>query len=218
MSGYLDSNNTAAGGVNLTVSNIDAALRSTPYDVYVYFVSDSNANRGGGYTLTPEGGTPILKYGSTLGSPASHIEDPGTDADITIDGTYLRFTGLTAPSFTIVSNTEQTTPNGFRAPINAIQISRAVDGDVNGDRVVNLADFHLIRGNLFKTGQSRVQGDLVGGNNLVDFGDYRAWKAAAPPGLAASVSLTPEPSALLLFAIGAASVALGRRARELLFR
>jgi hypothetical protein len=54
--------------------------------------------------------------------PSAYIEDPGTDIDLTLDGTHLVFRGLTAPSFSIASNTELTTPNGFRAPINAIQI------------------------------------------------------------------------------------------------
>ena len=58
MSGYIDTGNTAADGYYVTVNNIDAALRATPYDVYVYFVSDSNANRGGGYTLTPTAARP----------------------------------------------------------------------------------------------------------------------------------------------------------------
>jgi hypothetical protein len=120
--GYLDSNNTAAGGAMVTVNNIDAAIRAPAYNVYVYFVGDSAADRGGAYTLTPSVGSPIVKYGSTLAMPSAFIEDPGTDADNTLDGTHLVFRGLTAPSFSIASNTELTTPNGFRAPINAIQI------------------------------------------------------------------------------------------------
>jgi hypothetical protein len=119
--GYLDSNNTAAGGVSITVSNIDAALRSPAYDVFVYFVSDSGENRGGGYTID-DGNGPQVKYGSTLAAPTSFIEDPGTDPDNTLDGTYLRFRNLSGSSFTLTSNTELTTPNGFRAPVNAIQI------------------------------------------------------------------------------------------------
>ena len=73
-------------------------------------------------TLTPAGGAPIVKFGSTMANPTGFVEDPGTDADLSIDGTYLRFSNLTAPSFTLTSNTELTTPNGFRAPVNAIQI------------------------------------------------------------------------------------------------
>jgi hypothetical protein len=41
--GYLDSNNTAAGGVNITVNGIDAAIRAPAYSVYVYFVGDNPA-------------------------------------------------------------------------------------------------------------------------------------------------------------------------------
>ncbi len=120
-SGYLDSNDTSAGGASVTVSNIDAALRSPAYDVIVYFVSDSPADRGGSYTIDDGGGAQV-KYGSTMGMPASFIEDEGTDIDNTIDGTHLRFRNLTGSSFTLTSDASVTTPNGFRAPINAIQI------------------------------------------------------------------------------------------------
>jgi hypothetical protein len=85
-------------------------------------VSDSGANRGGAYTLTPSIGAPQVKYGSSLAMPAAYVEDPGTDPDLSLDGTHLVFRGLTAPSFSLATNTELTTPNGFRAPINAIQI------------------------------------------------------------------------------------------------
>jgi hypothetical protein len=126
MSGYLDTLDTTVGGISLTVSNIDAALRSPAYDVYVYFLGDSSeARRGGGYTIN-DGSGPITKFGSTMGTPSAHIEDPGTDTDNTLDGTYLRFAGLTGASFTLTSDATLTTPpgfaNGFRAPINGIQI------------------------------------------------------------------------------------------------
>ena len=120
-SGYLDTGDTAAGGISITVSSLDPALTSMSYDVYVYFVSDSGADRGGGYTLD-DGNVPLLQYGSTLANPTGHVLDPGDDNDNTSDGTYLRFSGLTGSSFTLTSNTELTTPNGFRAPINGIQI------------------------------------------------------------------------------------------------
>jgi hypothetical protein len=216
MSGYIDTGNTNTTTVSVTVNNIDPALRAQPYDVYVYFVSDSGANRGGGYTLTPDVGSPILKYGSTMANPTSHVEDPGTDADISIDGTYLKFTGLTATSFTIVGDATLTTPNGFRAPINAIQLGPPVlPGDVNRDGAVNINDFHIIRSNLFKTNQTRAQGDLVGGNGVVDFADYREWKIRAGAGGAGASLSVPEPGAGLLVAIGASLAALAsRRARR----
>jgi hypothetical protein len=123
-SGYLDSTDTSAGGASVTVSNIDAALRSPGYNVYVYFVSDSPADRGGGYTINDGSGAQV-KYGSTLATPASFIEDPGTDADASLDGTHLVFRNLTGASFTLTSDATLVTVgagNGFRAPINAIQI------------------------------------------------------------------------------------------------
>ena len=121
LSGYLDTGNTATTGANITVNNLDAAFTSGGYDVYVYFLSDSSANRGGGYTIN-DGTKTVLKYGSTLGTPSTFVEDPGTDQNLSLDGNYLKFTQLTGSSFTLKSDTTLTTPNGTRAPINAIQI------------------------------------------------------------------------------------------------
>ena len=215
MSGYIDTGNTAATAVSVTVSNIDAALRAQPYDVYVYFVSDSGGNRGGGYTLN-DGVQNIVKYGSTMATPTMHVEDPGTDVDISLDGTYLKFSGLTGSSFTVTGDATLTTPNGFRAPINAIQISRpVVPGDVNGDGNVDIADFHVIRSNLFKTNQARFQGNLVGSDSVVDFADYREWKRLAPAAaVAASIELlanVPEPGSAMLLLLGGSLAACARR-------
>lgn len=121
MQGYADSNNTSEGGVSIQVTGLDAAFTSVAYDVYVYFVSDSAADRGGAYTIN-DGNVELMKYGSTMASPSAYVEDPGTDIDNSIDGTYLVFSGLTGASFTLTSDTTLTTPNGFRAPANAVQI------------------------------------------------------------------------------------------------
>jgi hypothetical protein len=123
--GYLDTGNTTATGISITVSGIDAALRSPRYDVYVYFVGDSGENRGGGYTIN-DGSGAVTKYGSTMAMPSAFVEDPGTDPDLTLDGNYLRFSGLTGSSFTLTTDTTLTTPNGFRAPINAVHIVQAI--------------------------------------------------------------------------------------------
>lgn len=120
-SGYLDTGNTAANGISIMVKNLDDVFTQGGYDVYVYFISDSSANRGGGYTLD-DGNGPVVKYGSTMGSPFEYVEDPGTDRDLSIDGNYLHFVGLTGKSFTLTTDTTLTSPNGFRAPVNAIQI------------------------------------------------------------------------------------------------
>jgi hypothetical protein len=215
MAGYLDTLDTAAGGATVTVNNIDAAVRSPSYDVYVYFLGDSPDNRGGGYTIN-DGITSVLRYGSTMAAPTAHVEDPGTDINNSMDGTYLRFRKLTGSSFTLTSNTTLTTPNGFRAPINAVQIVHRTGppGDVNDDGTVNLTDFHILRGNLFKTGQTEQQGDLDGGG-IVDFADYRIWKRNASPGAAASAEAflagVPEPASAMMLALGAALVAFSTR-------
>jgi hypothetical protein len=212
MTGYIDTTDQAAGANSVTVNNIDDAIQAPSYDVYVYFLSDSNANRGGGYTLN-DGVSTVLKYGSTVGNGSTFVEDPGTDINNSQDGTYLRFRRLTGDDFTLTGNTTLTTPNGTRAPINAIQIvHRTVGpGDVDSDGDVDLTDFHTLRGNLFKTGQTEAQGDLDGGG-IVDFADYRIWKRNAPPGLAASVSLgVPEPASAMMLALGAALVAFCSR-------
>jgi hypothetical protein len=121
VSGYLDTGNTATTGVTITVNNLDSVFTGVAYDVYVYFVSDSNANRGGAYTIN-DGNTNIVKYGSTMGSPTAFVEDPGADQNLSVDGNYLVFRHLTGSSFTLTSDTTLTNPNGFRAPVNAVQI------------------------------------------------------------------------------------------------
>jgi hypothetical protein len=215
MSGYLDID-VIPQLITVTVDNIDAALRTPSYDVYVYFLGDSTANRGGGYTLTPAGGAPIVKYGSTMAAPTMHVEDPGTDINNSVDGTYLRFSGVGGTSFTLVSDQALSNPDGTRAPINGIQIvkSTLTPGDVNGDGLANITDFHIIRANLFNTNQTRAQGDLVT-DGVVDFADYREWKLRAGAGAASSAALSvPEPSSWLLLAVCGALAAMAERRSE----
>jgi hypothetical protein len=217
MSGYIDTGNTPETGINLIVSNIDAALRTPNYNVYVYFLGDSPDNRGGAYTIDAGSG-PITKFGSTMAAPTSFIEDPGTDMDNSLDGTYLKFTGLTGSSFTLTTDASLTTPNGFRAPINAIQIFNGTavppgPGDVNLDGSTNLADYNIIKANFFlATGATRVQGDLTT-DGRVDLADYALWRNNAPPALAANTGV-PEPSTLGLAGLAVAIFGRHRRRRR----
>lgn len=217
-SGYLDTSDQATGGVTITVQNLDAVFTAPAYDVYVYFVSDSGANRGGGYTLN-DGGSSVLKYGSTMASPTGFVEDPGNDPGNTADGTYLRFRGFTGSSFTLTSNTTLTTPNGVRAPINAIQIVGGVPvapgpGDVNEDGATNLADYTIIKNNFFLSdGATRVLGDLnVDGR--VDLADYTIWRNNVPAALAAGLNVPEPASAVLAFVSVAALNGAVRRGRR----
>jgi hypothetical protein len=71
-----------------------------------------------------------------------------------------------------------------------------VDGDVNGDRVVNNADFDIIRGNFLNSATTREEGDL-NRDGLVEFADFRIWKNEVPPGVGSAASI-PEPGTLIL--------------------
>jgi hypothetical protein len=100
---------------------------------------------------------------------------------------------------------------GIRGSVDNLRIvSAPVAGDVNGDGIVNGADFGFIRDNLFVTPATRTQGDLTG-DNIVDFADYRQWKDNAGA-LASLYSLNsvPEPTALVLSVL-AVGVAASRR-------
>jgi hypothetical protein len=218
LTGYLDSTDQSDGGVSITISGIDAALRSPAYDVYVYFVSDSNANRGGAYTLA-DGTSSTIKYGSTQGSPSTFLEDPGTDQDLSVDGNYLRFRGLTATSFTLTTDASLTNPNGFRAPVNAIQIVGGVPigppgpGDVNEDLVTNTADYNIIKANFWKTtGVTRQTGDL-NQDGRVSLADYLLWRNNVPLSGPTSGVGVPEPGSVALAVAAAAALALAARRR-----
>ncbi len=121
MSGYLDTGNTAATGVFIAVSNLPPSFTDQGYEVYVYLSRAATDNSGGAYTITNQTGI-IRKYGSTLPTATSFVEDPGTDLDNSQDGSYLRFTGLSGNWFTLKTDTTLTTPNGTRAPVNALEI------------------------------------------------------------------------------------------------
>jgi hypothetical protein len=71
-----------------------------------------------------------------------------------------------------------------------------VPGDVNGDRVVDNADFDIIRGNFLLSATTREEGDL-NRDGLVEFADFRIWKNNVPAGVGSGVSI-PEPGTLIL--------------------
>jgi hypothetical protein len=74
---------------------------------------------------------------------------------------------------------------------NAAPFPRPVDGDVNGDRIVDDTDFEILRSSFFQTVTAREEGDL-NGDGFVDFVDFNRWKVASP-GAAASSTGVPEP-------------------------
>jgi hypothetical protein len=79
----------------------------------------------------------------------------------------------------------------------------SVLGDVNGDGLVTIDDFNVIRDNFRKSPRARVQGDLTG-DSLVSLADFKQWKGAftgsgaSLSGMDFSFLSVPEPSSILL--------------------
>jgi hypothetical protein len=90
-----------------------------------------------------------------------------------------------------------------------------VPGDVNGDRVVDNADFDIIRGNFLLSATTRQEGDL-NRDGLVEFADFRIWKDNVPAGVG-SLADIPEPGTLILaecaLFVGILRLSLSRRYR-----
>ena len=86
-----------------------------------------------------------------------------------------------------------------------------LDGDFNGDGIVNLADYTVWRDNLGDAAEDALNGNGDGMNGI-DAGDYALWKtnfgatAAAAASLSIASAAVPEPSAIAHFAdwLGAA--------------
>lgn len=82
-------------------------------------------------------------------------------------------------------------------------------GDADGNGVIDLLDFDLIRNNFRRTVAAGEDGDVNFSGN-VDFDDFRLWKTAFSGGGPANV---PEPSALALIGIGCVGLFVARRVR-----
>ena len=108
MNGYLDTNDASV--TTITVSGLPAAFVSNGYDVYVYCNGDGT-NRTGIYTI---GGASIRVQDNAIFNgtflPANNSA-----------GNYALFSGLSGSGFTLTATPDQSV-NGFRAPVNALQI------------------------------------------------------------------------------------------------
>jgi hypothetical protein len=80
-----------------------------------------------------------------------------------------------------------------------------IPGDINGDGLVDVADYNIWAANVGATGANWFQGDL-NGDGLVDVADYNIWAANV-----GKTSATPEPISMIILAIGGGLVALKRR-------
>jgi hypothetical protein len=84
------------------------------------------------------------------------------------------------------------------------ELDPPIPGDINGDGLVDVADYNIWAANVGKTGATWAQGDL-NGDGLVDVADYNIWAA----NVGATVP-TPEPMSMIILAIGGGLVALKR--------
>lgn len=115
-------------------------------------------------------------------------------------------------------DTNVATPNAMS--IDRIEVaspSFTVAGDVNGNGVVDIADYQLLQANAFKSVAFGNSGDL-NLDSYVDFEDFRIWKSAFPGGVeaaeAAIAALVPEPASATLLAGSAVLFASVHRRRR----
>lgn len=96
-----------------------------------------------------------------------------------------------------------------------IEIAGTLPGDFNGDGVINLTDYGVIRDNLETSRKYLFEGDIVR-DGFVDLNDFRAWKnlpSVISSGVLAQIAAIPEPSSIVLLTGSAALVAGLRRKR-----
>ncbi len=86
-----------------------------------------------------------------------------------------------------------------------------IDGDTNGDGLVNVADFSNIRNSLGYSGLAPgLAVDVAGNDGVIDFLDLRFFQSNFPH-LALAAAAVPEPATLWLGALALAALAAGPR-------
>ncbi|TWT78330.1 hypothetical protein Pla123a_11210 [Posidoniimonas polymericola] len=143
-------------------------------------------------------------------------ETPSTGVVETIANTYIVPSGSPLIGNTVglgvVSPGAYPEIDNFILTVNEVA---PVDGDVDGDRDVDLDDYIIIRDNFRLSPATKGQGDLTGAD-VVDFQDFLFWKSNAPQsaldGLAALGGPVPEPASALLCLASAALLPRRRRA------
>lgn len=86
-------------------------------------------------------------------------------------------------------------------------------GDVDNSGTANLADYNIIRANLEKAVTIFTNGDL-NGDSYVDLNDFRRWRSAVPPEVAAMASIPEPTTAALALCGGLFAAAHGRRLKR----
>jgi hypothetical protein len=191
------------------------------FDAHDVFTIDANNNQ---FTTDPCQLTARLYYGAARTTLVSQA--------INLTGTTANFV-MTVPSNSaaLATAVAQNAPIGVEFDTTSIennnlvahswagvdnvvlQISGVLSGDLNGDGVVDINDYRVIRDNLQTSSLYLAKGEMTG-DGKVDLNDFRAWtKIAGPlPGAGAGAGAgptgsVPEPSTLLLSLAGLTAIA-----------
>jgi hypothetical protein len=195
------------------------AIPYSNYDIYVYYNSGAVANSQIFQILD--------SAGTSLGLQQAGSETPGGDTSFVLsDGlgnnaNYVKFSGLTSSSVPTNFIIRATVEDFSYAYLNGVQIVAAgtmggVDGDLNGDFMVDTADYTIFKSNYLQTVTPGTNGDFNsdGTVEIDDFLDFRGfYEAFNGGGSAASLPPVPEPSSIVL-ALVAASLWGIRRSRS----
>jgi hypothetical protein len=143
------------------------------------------------YTVEIVGGSPALT--PALGRPIG----------IEFDTTSREFDGTVTESWAGIDNV-------------LLQITGVTAGDLNGDGLVNSADYAFVRNNQQTAKLYKAEGELTG-DGFVDLEDFRAFKdlfaAGAGAGGGSLGASVPEPSSLLTIVAAAVGIGLATRRR-----
>jgi hypothetical protein len=117
MQGYVDT--TATSTTTVSVTGLTAAGFTGTYHVFVYAVGDANNGRAGDYTIGSQAYR--LLDDQQFNGTFRQVTQPPSAGFAGQSGNFMDFSGLTGDGFNLTAVAAQDV-NGFRAPINAIQI------------------------------------------------------------------------------------------------
>jgi hypothetical protein len=188
---------------------------NTTYDLSLLAGSLGDLNAPGIYTFQLLAGTtPLITMTGSMSSMPLLYLTPDKQAwglyGQAFDGKSVETPATVAPNtpLTIVLSLS-TDVGGTGGPLGVTNVALTsaqnyIPGDINGDGLVDVADYNIWAANVGKTGATWAQGDL-NGDGLVDVADYNIWAANV-----GRTSATPEPISMLILAIGGGLVALKR--------
>ena len=201
-------------------------VSSYMYAVYSIFDGADSSSNQFLYILDPtDDGTPFslvnkVDLSTSMGSSTAREAALDADGNLFIGG----FGGVIHVIPDAVANAETLADNSsllwydsiVNASFTGLEVGIApptIDGDYNGDGVVDAGDYVRWRNHLGEANEANINNAGDGGG--VTISDYGFWKAryGNPGGGGGGLANTiPEPTALALVMIGLAGFALGRRA------